>query len=53
MYGYLYLLGAGIQETRDTGEEEIVVPEHEDKTGGSWDLATTCSHNLDIGLSWI
>lgn len=28
-----------------------MVPEHEDKTCGSRDLATICSHNLDIGLS--
>lgn len=47
----LDFLGAGVQETRDTGAEEIVVPEHENKTCGSGDFATTCSHNLDIGLS--
>lgn len=48
---YLDLIGAGVQETRDTGAEEIMVPEYEDKTCGSRDFATTCSHNLDIGLS--
>lgn len=28
-----------------------MVSEHEDKTCGSWNIATTCSHNLDFGLS--
>lgn len=28
-----------------------MVPEHEDKTGGSWDLATTCAPNLAFSLS--
>lgn len=44
-------LGARVQETRDTSEEETVVPEHEDKTCGSRDLATTRSHYLAFGLS--